>query len=182
MNSRIIIIILSVIIAVLVSVNIWMFRDHGEPPFMPGPGQEFMGGGPGPGMMGGHHMSGNRFGRNFCGPDFMREKLNLNSDQIEKIEDLNANLDRDTSAIFEKMRPERDRLRNIMRPGNKPDMTEVRKSLEKLAAFNVEIQLLRIKQGSEIDSILSPDQKETLRKERDSFFERMQRRQGYRNE
>ena len=69
-----------------------------------------------------------------------------------------------------------------MTPGIKPDMKEVRSSLEKISSLNVEIQLLRIQQGGEIDSILSPEQKDTLRKERDMFFEKLQRRHGSRNE
>ena len=180
MNSRIIIIILSLIIAVLVSFNIWMFRDHREQFFMPGPGPEFMG--EGPGMRGPHHMPANRFGRNFCGPDFMREKLNLDNAQIARIEELNSKFDSETSILFKQIKTERDKLRSLMTPGIKPDMKEVRSSLEKISSLNVEIQLLRIQQGGEIDSILSPEQKDTLRKERDMFFEKLQRRHDSRNE
>jgi len=180
MNNRIIIIILSVIIAILVTINILMFRGHSEPPFMPGYGPEFMD--ERPGMKGKHNMPGNRFGGNFCGPDFMREKLNLSSEQIKRIEELNKNFAEENEAIFRGMRPEKERLRNILRRSDKPDMTEVRKALEKMALMNVELQILRIRQGSEIDSILTDDQKKVLRSERDMFFERMQRRHGGRNE
>ena len=182
MNSRIIIIILSVIIAILVTVNILMFRDHREPPLMPGPGigPEFMD--EGPGMKGRPHMPGNRFGRNFCGPDFMRDKLNLNSGQIAQIEDLNRKFAEENASIFHNMEPEKEKLRTILQNSDKPDMDEVKKSLEKMAALNVELQLLRIKQGREIDSILSAEQKKNLRNERNMFFERMQRRHGDRDE
>ena len=182
MNSRIIIIILSVIIAILVTVNILMFRDHREPPFMQGPGNgpEFMN--EGPGMQGRHHMPGNRFGRNFCGPEFMREKLNLSSDEITKIEELNRKFGEENDEIFRKMEPEKERLRNILQKDDKPDIAEVKRTLEKMSSLNVEIQILRIQQGSEIDSILSTEQKKTLRSERKMFFERMQRRHGGRDE
>jgi len=182
MNSRIIIIILSVIIAILVTVNILMFRDHREPPFMPGPGSgpEFMN--EGPGMKGGHHMPGNRFGRNFCGPEFMREKLNLSNEQVAKIEELNRKFGEENDVIFRKIEPEKEKLKNILQKSDKPDMTQVRKTLEKMASLNIELQLLRIKQGSEIDSILSAEQKKNLRSERNMFFERMQRRHGGRDE
>lgn len=182
MNSRIIIIILSVIIAVLVTVNIMMFRDHREPAFIPGPG-----GGPefvdeGPGMRSGHHMPGNRFGRNFCGPDFMREKLNLSSEQVAKIEELNRKFGEENIILFRSMEPEKEKLRSILQKNDKPDIIEVRKSLEKMASLNVELQILRIKQGSEIDSILSAEQKKILKSERNRFFEKMQRGRGGRNE
>ncbi|HOP29841.1 MAG TPA: Spy/CpxP family protein refolding chaperone [Spirochaetota bacterium] len=182
MNSRIIIIILSVIIAVLVTVNIMMFREHREPPFMPGPGggPEFMN--EGPGMEGRHQMQGNRYGRNFCGPDFMREKLNLNSEQIKRIEELNRKFREENEVIFRKMEPEKERLRSILQKNDKPDMSDVRKSLEKMASLNIELQMLRINQGAEIDSLLSPEQKEVLKNERNMFFERMRRRHGSRNE
>lgn len=182
MNSRIIIIILSVIIAILVTVNILMFRDHREPPFMSGPGggPEFMD--EGPGMKGGHPMPGNRFGRNFCGPDFMKEKLNLSSGQIEKIEALNTKFAEENDVIFESMKPERDRLRKILAPDEDADMNEVRRILEKISSLNVELQLLRINQGREIDGILSADQKKILRSERNMFFEKMQRKHGGRDE
>ena len=81
-----------------------------------------------------------------------------------------------------RQRHEKERLRNIILRSDKPDMTEVRKALEKMALMNVELQILRIRQGSEIDSILTDDQKKVLRSERDMFFERMQRRHGGRNE
>ncbi len=170
------------IIAVLVTVNIMMFRDHREPAFMPGPGggPEFMD--EGPGMRSGHHMPGNRFGRNFCGPDFMREKLNLSSEQVAKIEELNRKFGEENIILFRSMEPEKEKLRSILQKNDKPDITEVRKSLEKMASLNVELQILRIKQGSEIDSILSAEQKKILKSERNRFFEKMQRGRGGRNE
>ena len=61
-------------------------------------------------------------------------------------------------------------------------MSDVRKSLEKMASLNIELQMLRINQGAEIDSLLSPEQKEVLKNERNMFFERMRRRHGSRNE
>ncbi len=180
MNSRIIIIILSSVIVILVAANLMMFRPDRRPPFMPGPGAEFMI--DEPGMPGKGHMPGNRFGKNFCGPDFMKERLNLASGQIEKIEKLNKKFESETSALFIRLDPERDKLRSILGRSDKPDMNEVKKTLERIAMMNVELQLLRIKQGSEIDGILSPDQKKLLHSERKMFFERMHRRPGGRNE
>lgn len=178
MNSRIIIIILSVIIAILVTFNILMFKGHRNPPFMYGPagGPEFLD--EDPGMRGRHNMPGNRFGKNFCGPDFMKEKLNLNSDQIIRIEELNRRFREENEAIFREMKPHKDILRKTLQKGESPDMEEVRRTLEKMASLNVQLQLLRIKQGSEIDSILSPEQKKTLQDERHMFFEKMQKRHG----
>ncbi len=180
MNSRIIIIILSAVIVILTAVNVVMFRADRHPPFMQGPGPEFMDDGPGPG--GRHHMPGNRFGRNFCGPDFMRERLNLDSGQIEKIEALNLKFETETSSLFEKLRPEREKLRELLRAGNEPDMKEVKKILEQIAGINVELQMLRISQGKKIDSIMTPEQKKLLHRERKTFFEKMKRRNGRRDD
>lgn len=180
MNSRIIIIVLSVIIAILVTVNILMFRVHREAPFMPGPGPEYMDGGTGMRSM--HRMTGNRFGRNFCTPDFMKEKLNLSSEQIARIEELNSKFDNETTALFARINPEREKLRNILRDNDRPDMNEVKRTLEKISSLNVKLQLLRIEQGCDIDRILTAEQQNTLRRERDMFFERMQKRRGGRDE
>ena len=181
MNSRIIIIILSAVIVILAAVNVVMFRTDRHPPFMPGPdGPGFMD--DGPGMGGRHHMPGNRFGRNFCGPDFMRERLNLDSGQIEKIEALNLKFETETSALFDKLKPEREKLRELLRAGNEPDMKEVKKILEQIAGINVELQMLRISQGRKIDRIMTPEQKRLLHRERKTFFEKMKRRNGRRDD
>jgi len=180
MNSRIIIIILSAVIVILAAVNVIMFRADKRPPFIPGPGAEFMD--DGPGMGGRHHMPGNRFGRNFCGPDFMRERLNLSSGQIEKIETLNTRFEAETSALFAGLNSERDKLRDLLKADGNPDMKEVKAILERIAALNVELQVLRISQGNEIDRIITPEQKRLLHMERKTFFERMHRRNGGRDD
>jgi len=180
MNNRIIIIILSALVVILVSINIFMMRRGGEPPFMPGHGPEFISEGPGM-MRGGPHMPGNRFGRNFCGPDFMKEKLNLNDDQIKRIESLNTKYNEESSKYFRDLKPEQDKLRNIIGTAN-PDLAEARRILERMAALNVELHLVKIRQGSEIDGILTPEQKERLHSERRMFFEKRRMRPGIDNE
>ena len=180
MQSRIVIIILSSVVVILAVFNVLMFRGERPPMFMPGQGPEMME--PGNRFLMHDRDHGNRFGRNFCGPEFMRERLSLNEGQINRIEELNRKFDRESSVLFKQIRPEKERLKNILTSGDSPDMSEVRKTLEKISGLNVELQMIRIRQGAEIDSILTQQQKETLRGEREKLFERMKRRHGGRDE
>ena len=169
MKSRVIVIILSALIVLLVSANIFMMRSVREMTSRPGPGPEFME--MGPPMMERPNMPGNRYGRHFCTPEFMTGKLNMSPEQQQKVEELNRMYDTEFQKYFSQLNPERKKLGEIIKKGN-PDMAEVRKILEKMATLNVELNMLKIRQGSEIDGILTPGQKNRLHMERRMFFER----------
>ncbi len=164
MNNRIIIIILSAVIVLLVGFG--MFRENRMRNFY-GPGcdrdnarqhdrmMEF-----GPGM-----------GHRFCTPDFMKETLNLDDGQIGKINILNETFEKEYGKLTDAIAPDREKLRVLLKQDD-PDMKEVRRILEKIGKVNVEIQLLRIKQGRAISLILTPEQMDKLRHERRMFHDR----------
>ncbi len=175
MNNRIVIIILSSIIVIQVIAGIFILkrdpvRDPGLPPF--GFMEERMG----PGM-GKHQMRGNRFGRPFCDPVFMDEKLSLNQEQKNRITELNNRFDTEFAGYSRQIEPERKKLKDMLDAGN-VDMNAVKEQLKKIEALNVDIHLLRIRQGKEISEILTPEQMNILRAERKSMFEKMQKEHG----
>jgi Spy/CpxP family protein refolding chaperone len=74
-----------------------------------------------------------------------------------------------------RIRPEREKLREILRRDN-PDMKEVRLILERIGAANIDLQMLRINQGRVISTILNSEQKEKLDRERQNYRRSGQRR------
>jgi Spy/CpxP family protein refolding chaperone len=177
MNNRIIIIVLSSIIVIQMIAGVFILRrDNMQgPPFPPfGFIEDKMTMGPG---MGKRHMMGNRFGRSFCEPEFMKEKLSLNQNQIEKITELNKKFDAEFTGYIKQIEPEREKLKSML-DSRTDDMDAVKKQLTKIQSIDVEIHLLRIKQGKEISGILSPDQMKILHDERKMFFDKMQKNHG----
>ena len=157
MNNRITVIILSAVIVLLVAFGIIYDRKM-RAPFGPFTGY-------------GHRdsmMRGMGPGRNFCTPDFMKERLNLSDDQIAKINVLNDAFDSEHDLLLKKIESEREKLRDLLKQEN-PDMKQVRAILEKIGAVNIDIQMLRIGQGRIISTILNPVQKEKLERERRMF-------------
>ena len=161
MNNRITVIILSAVIVLLVAFGIIYDRKMRNP-FGPFPGYR-------------HHdsmMRGMGPGRNFCTPEFMKERLNLTEEQIAKINVLNETFDREHDLLMKKIEPERENLRILLKQEN-PDMKQVRVILEKIGTVNIDVHILRINQGRIISTILNPEQKEKLERE-----QRMWRRMG----
>ena len=175
MNNRIIIIILSSIIVLQVIAGVFILRrDPMQGPLLPPFGfmEDRMN------MEAGkRHMKGNKFGRYFCEPEFMKEKLSLNQNQIDKISELNKKFDTGFSGYIKLIDPERKKLKDML-DNNTSDMAAVKEQLKKIEAVNVEIHLLRIKQGKEISEILTPEQMNLLREERKTMFDKMQKEHG----
>jgi len=120
---------------------------------------------------------GNRLGEIFSEPGFMKEKLSMNQVQIEKVTALNKKFDSEFSAYSNIIRPEREKLKEMLKNESNIDFDAVKKQLKKIGNINTEIQLLRIKQGGEISKILTPEQMKTLRSERKLFFNKLQKQQ-----
>ena len=175
MNSRIIIIILSAVIVVQFAAGVFILRrDHFDGPPTPPFGfmEDRMG------MNSGKdRMMGNRFGRSFCDPDFMKDKLSQDKIQTERITDLNKKFDTEFTVYIKLIEPEKTKLKALL-DNDTDDMTTVKDQLKKIEALNVEIHLLRIKQGKEISKILTPGQMKLLRNERKMLFEKMKRNHG----
>ncbi|HNX22475.1 MAG TPA: hypothetical protein PKG60_00405 [Spirochaetota bacterium] len=173
MNNRIIIAILSSIIVIQMIAGIFILRkEHfeGPPPPQFGFMEERMG-------MGRHHMRGNRFGGPFCEPEFMKDRLSLNQVQSDRINELNKKFDTEFSGYIKLIDPERKKLKDML-DSNTSDMKAVKEQLKKIEDFNLEIHMLRIRQGKEISEILTPEQMNILHSERKMFFENMQRNNG----
>lgn len=181
MKSRTIIIILAVVIVIQTIAGVLIFRKvlTQAPPFPPfGIMEEHMGMEPGMEMRPGkHRMMGNRFGRQFCSPEFMKDKLSLDGKQAERISELNRKFDSEFAGYIKQINPEREKLKDMLENGS-TDMQAVKNQLKKIEDLNIEIHMLRIKQGKEIDSILTPEQMNILRSERKMFFEKMQKYHG----
>ncbi|PKL17277.1 MAG: hypothetical protein CVV49_11950 [Spirochaetae bacterium HGW-Spirochaetae-5] len=175
MNSRIIIIMLSAIIVIQMAAGVFILKRNNvtgpsSPPF--GFMEDRMGMEPGK-----HRMMGNRFGRSFCEPDFMKDRLAMNQEQMERITALNKKFDTEFAGYIALIEPEKKRLKTLL-DNDTDDMTAVKEQLKKIEALNVEIHLLRIKQGKEISQILTPEQMDILRGERKMLFEKMRRNHG----
>jgi Spy/CpxP family protein refolding chaperone len=170
MNSRIVIIVLTSIIIIQMIAGLYIInRPH--PPDSPELFMEMMDNGRHMGM-GKSHMRGNRFGKHFCEPAFMKEKLSLNQDQISRITVLNKKFEEEFAVFRSRIEPEREKLKKILE-ANTDDMEAIKKQLKKIEDITVEIHLLRIKQGMEISGILTPEQMNILKNERKQFFEKM---------
>lgn len=182
MNNRILIIILSVIIVLQMATTLFILKKEPLQGPPPPPPLGFMEDDRGPGMgmemrMGKHHMKGNRFGQPFCEQDFLKDKLSLDQKQIEKIDDLNRKFDVEFSRYIAQIEPERKKLKDIL-DRDVTDLKAVREQLKKIEDINIEIHLLRIKQGKEISGILTSEQMNKLRKERNMFFEKISMTHG----
>lgn len=114
-------------------------------------------------------LKGNRIGRHFCNPGFMKDTLELQDSQIKKIETLNKNFENRHMEYSRKITPARKQLREILKSRN-PDLARARELLEEISAVNIELRMLRIRQGIEISHILSPEQMKMLREERRKTF------------
>jgi len=175
MNSRIIIIILSAVIVIQMAAGVFILKKDkidGPPPPQFGFMEDRMGMEPGK-----HRMMGNRFGRSFCEPDFMKGKLALNKDQTYRINDLNKKFDTEFTGYIKMIEPEKTKLKALL-DSDTDDMASVKDQLKIIEALNVEIHMLRIKQGKEISKILTPEQMNILRDERKMLFEKMKKNHG----
>lgn len=120
---------------------------------------------------------GNPYGREFCNPEFMRNKLSLDEKEIKALEELNIKFDEEYKKYNRELRPLRDKLREIL--GNPdPDMKEVREILKKISAIELEIRILRISQGAEISKIIPGHKLEMLHHERNMMFREKYRERG----
>jgi Spy/CpxP family protein refolding chaperone len=120
----------------------------------------------------------NKLGGMFSEPEFMKEKLSMNQEQIEKITSLNKKFDSEFASYSNLIKPERKKLKEMLKNEGNIDFDAVKQQLKKISDIGIEIHLLRIKQGSEISKILTPEQMKILQAERKIFFDKMQERHG----
>ena len=173
MNKKLLLIIISGLVAIL-AIGAFFTRNY----FMPPPEGMIDDGFRGRPVM---HPRGNPYGRDFCNPEFMRNRLALDENRIKAVEELNIRFDKEYRKYHDQLKPLRDELREILRNPD-PDMKEVRETLKKMSDIELEIRILRISQGAEISRIIPPNKMEMLHHERkmmysERFHERMERRQ-----
>ena len=122
-----------------------------------------------------HFKKWNRFGGMFNEPEFMKEKLLMNQEQIEKVTSLNKKFDAEFASYINLIKPEREKLKEMLKNKGNIDFDAVKQQLKKISDIGIEIHLLRIKQGNEISKILTPEQMEILKSERKIFFDKMKK-------
>ena len=120
----------------------------------------------------------NKLGGIFYEPEFMKEKLSMDQAQIEKVTELNKKFDPEFSSYTELIKPEREKLKRMLKNEDNIDFDAVKQQLRKISDINIEIHLLRIKQGNEISKILTPEQMRILESERKILFDKTQKRSG----
>ncbi len=161
MNNKLILIIITGIIASFAMGAFFSRNFHMSPPG--GPPPEGFSDRP---VM---HPRGNPFGRDFCNPEFMRNRLELTEKQIEAVEKLNSRFDNEYSRYNRELQPMRENLKEILSKPD-PDMNQVRETLKQMSDLELEIRILRISQGAEISKIIPPQKMEMLHHERKMMY------------
>ena len=103
----------------------------------------------------------------FGNKTYMKDTLKLTDKQIEDIGKINNKYMIKLLKIREELEPYKLKMRRLLLSNN-VDLKEVRLILEKIADLGVEIRFTRIKQRLEIEKILTPEQRERLRREKRS--------------
>ncbi|HNX58379.1 MAG TPA: Spy/CpxP family protein refolding chaperone [Spirochaetota bacterium] len=109
-----------------------------------------------PPPMGGHGM--------MFGDERVFEKLNLSDEQTDKIEDINEKYLDEHVKIRDKMRPKMKALRAVLEK-EPVDIDKARTILREISELQVESRVLMLRQKIEIDSVLTKEQKEKMRRE-----------------
>ena len=107
------------------------------------------------------HPRGNPYGRDFCNPEFMRNRLELNEEQISAVEKLNTRFDKEYSRFNRELMPLHNKLKEILK-NPEPDMDLVREIMKQISDLELEVRILRISQGAEISKIIPPQKMEML--------------------
>ena len=121
----------------------------------------------GPGMMGegmGPHDRGD-FNPYFFGvPDEMKKNLDLSDSQVEAITQKNEEIKNEHLRLRDLIRPKIRQLRAILLKDD-VNIDQVRTMLKEISDIEIEIRLLKIKHRLAIEKILTPDQKNKMKKE-----------------
>ncbi len=127
------------------------------------------------GMMGEGHMRGRGpgFGRGphegpgmcFGDRDHMRKELNITDKQIDLISGINKKYHDKLIVFRDRIHPMKEELRRLLLR-DKLDLKNIRKLLKEIADLEVEIRMIRIVQRSEIEKVLTPEQRDSMRQER----------------
>jgi len=103
----------------------------------------------------GNHM---RFMNNL---DKMQKKLSLTNNQVNSIKGINGNYESKFQEQRRKMQPLRAELKQLMREENL-DMRKIRAKLVEISNTEIDQKMMSIEYRTEIQKILTPDQKKKL--------------------
>ncbi len=122
------------------------------------------------GMMGGMdtegHRHGTKHGKNiFSDLDYLRNTLKFSEEQITKIEKINSDHKTEMTKYRSKIEPKKEELRNLILDKN-INFDKIRSKLKEISEIDVEIRILFIKHRIDIENIMTPDQKNLMRKGR----------------
>ena len=101
------------------------------------------------------HGKGNRIER-------MKQHLGLTDDQVKKMQDLREKYQPQKQALREKMRDTRKQLRDVMH-AEQLDQREVKILANKIGDLKAEKIMLHAKKRSEMNAILTPEQRQKMR-------------------
>ena len=111
------------------------------------------------GMRGGQHFKG---GALFGNLGLLKQRLDLNDNQFQKIAKLNLQYQQNFLDLKEKLAPMGIKLRKLLL-AEKVDLSAVKNILLKMANLKVEIRMNRIKQRLAIEKFLSAKQRLLLK-------------------
>ncbi len=127
--------------------------------------------GPPPGMGPRHH------GPFFGDVERMKEMLNLSDGQVKRIRNINARFRKESRSWDEKLRPQLNTLRSLLMK-EKYSIPAVRAQLRKISDIEIELKILQIRHRRELRNILTPAQRQELRREMREMRRRHHHRRG----
>jgi len=109
--------------------------------------------------------------RMFGDPEKMRRELDLSDEQIDKIKVINDKYYEEHKKIRDKIQPKMRTLRDFL-VEDKVDLEKVRAILKEISEYQIENRMLLIRQHIEIETVLTKEQKDKVRRDRREMFER----------
>jgi Spy/CpxP family protein refolding chaperone len=116
--------------------------------------------------------------RMFGDPERMRKELDLSDEQIDKIEAINDKYFEEHKKIRDKIRPKMRTLRDLL-VEDKVDLEKVRAVLKEISEYQIENRMLLIRQHIEIETVLTKEQRDKVRRDRHEMFERGMMMRGW---
>lgn len=108
---------------------------------------------------------GHMRGMCFEDDDYMREKLNLNDDQIKTIGNLNKKFGDRLELYRNKLLPLRRKLKTLLLSNN-IDLDKIRVVLKEISDVELEVRITKIEHRLAIEKVFTPGQREILNKEK----------------
>lgn len=108
---------------------------------------------------------GHMRGMCFEDDDYMREKLNLNDDQIKTIGNLNKQFGDRLALYRNKLQPLRQKLKTLLL-SNDIDLDKIRVVLKEISDVELEVRITKIEHRLAIEKVFTPGQREILNKEK----------------